>query len=483
MSDRKQGQAGVDRRELLSGLSFGVAASALFSAKAQAQAANKPHILYILADDLGWADLGYRGSDIATPNIDRLAATGVKLEEFYAQPMCTPTRAALMTGRYPLRYGLQMGVIPSGASYGLATDELTLPQALKSAGYRTALVGKWHLGHADRKYWPRQRGFDSFYGALIGEIDHFQHSSHGVVDWFRDNERVIESGYDGDLFAQEASRLIGSHDADTPLFLYLAFTAPHTPLQAPKAWLDRYAHIADPNRRAYAAMVSAMDAHVGEVLAALDKRGMRKDTLIIFHSDNGGTRNKMFVGEGAVGGDLPASNGPFREGKGTLYEGGVRVDAIINWPVRVRPGTAQGPFHVVDMLPTLAGVAGASLSGAKPLDGVDIWPSIRARTKSPRSGVVLNVELSQGSVREGDWKLVWLPTLPPQVQLFDLSSDPSELRDISASHPEKVAALQQQVVKLAQEMVPPYFAAAALEATLSQPPAFPADLAATPARH
>src|SRR5499433_1905584 len=150
------------------------------------QSAPRPNILYIVADDLGWKDVGFHGSDIKTPNLDKLATGGAKLQQFYVQPMCTPTRAALMTGRYPFRYGLQTAVIPAGAKYGLATDEWLLPQALKEAGYTTAIIGKWHLGNADQKYWPRQRGFDYQYGALIGEIDYFTHQAEGIVDWFRD---------------------------------------------------------------------------------------------------------------------------------------------------------------------------------------------------------------------------------------------------------------------------------------------------------
>jgi arylsulfatase A-like enzyme len=473
-----ESHASLDRRALMKGAGFAAATAALFGMERAARAAaTRPHILYILADDLGFADLGHRGSDIATPNIDALARGGVKLREFYTQPLCTPTRAALMTGRYPLRYGLQMGVIPSGASYGLDPAEQTLPAILKSAGYRTSLVGKWHLGHADQKFWPRQRGFDSFYGALIGEIDHFAHSSHGVKDWFRDNSALHETGYDTELFGAEAIRQISSHDRKVPLFLYLAFTAPHTPLQAPKAWLDRYAHIADSNRRAYAAMVSAMDHQVGQVIAALKARGMLEDTLIVFHSDNGGTRDKMFVGEGAVGGDLPASNGALREGKGTPYEGGVRVDAIVSWAGRLKPSEVAGPFHVVDMLPTLATLAGALPRPVGPLDGVNVWQAISGAAPSPRRDLVLNVELSQGSVRDGDWKLVWTSPLPPKVELFNLRSDPGEANNIADRHPEKVAELQARVVRLASEMVPPHFAGNALAAALSQPPNFPASVA------
>ncbi|MFT3972306.1 MAG: arylsulfatase [Amaricoccus sp.] len=357
----------------------------------------KPHILYILADDLGFADVGFRGSDIATPHLDALAATGARLDQFHTQPMCTPTRTAFLTGRYPLRCGLQTGVIPSGADYGLATDEFLLPEALKAAGYRTARVGKWHLGHGDRKFWPRRRGFDSFYGPLVGEIDPFTHQAHGATDWYRDDTLLVEDGYDTDLFGAEAVRLIGGHDPATPLFLYLAFTAPHTPYQAPQPWIERYAHIEDPSRRAYAAMISAMDDQIGKVVAALEARGMREDTLILFHSDNGGTRDKMFVGEGAVGGELPASNAPLRAGKGTLYEGGTRVVALANWPGHLAPGSAEGVLHVVDMMPTLAGLAGAALDRAKPLDGRDVWPALSTGAAG-RDEMVYNVEPTQGAL-------------------------------------------------------------------------------------
>jgi arylsulfatase A-like enzyme len=472
--------AGFNRRQLLQSAAFASAVAAL-SSRATAATASKPNIVYILADDLGWADLGYRGSDIRTPNIDSLAAGGLRLEKLYVQPLCTPTRAALMTGRYPLRYGLQMGVIPSGGTYGLATDEVTLPQVLKTAGYRTALVGKWHLGHYRTDYWPRQRGFDSFYGALIGEIDHFKHSSHGVVDWYRDNQRIDEKGYDTDLFGAEAVKVIADHDQTSPLFLYLAFTAPHTPYQAPAEAEAQYAHIKDPQRRAYAAMVTRMDEQIGRVVAELERRGMRDDTLIIFHSDNGGTRSKMFVGEGAVAGELPASNGPYRDGKGTLYEGGVLVGGIANWPGTIAPGRTDGLMHITDMLPTLAALTGASTAGTKPLDGVNAWPMIAGKAASRRDTLVLNVELTQGSVRDGRWKLVWISPLPPQVQLFDIEADPFEKTDVADRHPEIVARLQAQVIDLARVMQPPFFAQTALEATLAMPPNMPDHLGAPPA--
>lgn len=212
---------------------------------AQEKAA-RPHILHIVADDLGWKDVGFNGcTDTGTPNLDRLAATGAKFSQFYVQSMCTQTRAALMTGRYPFRYGLQTAVIPSVSAYGLDTEETLMPQVLKAAGYKTALIGKWHLGHADRKWWPRQRGFDYHYGAMIGELDYFTHEEHGVLDWYRENEPVKEEGYTTQLLGTDAVKMIESHDPATPLYLYLylAFNAPHTPYQAPQEYLDRYASI------------------------------------------------------------------------------------------------------------------------------------------------------------------------------------------------------------------------------------------------
>jgi arylsulfatase A-like enzyme len=419
--------------------------------------APRPHIVYIVSDDQGWKDVGFHGSDIKTPSIDQLAQSGAKLEQFYAQPMCTPSRAALLTGRYPHRYGLQTLVIPSAGTYGLATDEWLLPQALKEAGYRTAIVGKWHLGHADRKYWPRQRGFDYQYGPLLGEIDYYTHSAHGTRDWFRNNQPVKEQGYATQLLGKDAARLIEGHDPTTPLFLYLAFTAPHAPYQAPKEYLDQYAHIADPARRAYAAMITAMDDEIGRVLRALARRQMRENTLVVFQSDNGGPRSAKFTGEVDMSrSTIPADNGPYRDGKGTLYEGGTRVVALANWPGRIRPGsTVDQPIHMVDMYPTLVRLAGAPPGKNKPLDGMDVWPTISEGRPSPRDEVVYDIEPFRAAIRTGDWKLVWQATLPSQVELFNLAADPAEKTSLAAENPQKVVELQQRIQALAREAVPP----------------------------
>ena len=417
----------------------------------------KPNIVYILADDQGWKDVGFHGSDIKTPNIDKLAATGVRLEQFYAEPMCTPTRAALMTGRYPIRYGLQTGVIVSAGTYGLAMDEWLLPQALKEAGYETEIIGKWHLGHAKREYWPRQRGFDYQYGPLLGEIDYFTQEAHGRRDWFSDNEPVNEKGYVTTLLGTDAVKRIGEHDPKKPLFLYLTFTAPHAPYQAPKEYLDKYQAISDPARRAYAAMITAMDDEIGRVLDALEKRKMLDNTLIIFHSDNGGPRSAKFTGEVDTSKSaIPCDNGPYRDDKGTLYEGGTRVVSLANWPGKIKAGTVvDQPIHVVDMYPTLVRLAGAPLGKQKPLDGVDVWPVISEGKPSPREEVVYNVEPFGAGVRRGDWKLVWQAALPSQVELFNLAKDPAEKTNVADENPEKVAELEKRAEELARASVPP----------------------------
>jgi arylsulfatase A-like enzyme len=426
---------------------------ALAASAAAAQTdAPRPNILYIVADDLGWADVGFHGSDIRTPSLDTLAAEGAQLAEFYVQPMCTQTRAALMTGRYPLRYGLQSFVILPDQTYGIPLDERLLPEILRDAGYETAIIGKWHLGHADTAFWPRQRGFDYQYGALIGEIDYFTHEISGLTDWYRNDEVVEEDGYVTTLLGEDAVRFVEGYDSENPFFLYLAFTAPHTPFQAPEDELADYDGIADPNRRAYAAMISEMDDQIGAVLGAIEAKGMAEDTLVIFHSDNGGVRTAAFAGQIDLSGDLPASNGAFRGGKGELYEGGTRAVAFATWPGVIEPGTVDGMMHVVDMLPTLAGLAGASTVGTRPLDGLNVWDTIATGAPSPRSEVVYNVEMFRGAVREGDWKLSLQAPLPSRRELFDLANDPGETTNLAAENPEIADALEARIEELATEM-------------------------------
>lgn len=419
-----------------------------------------PNIVHIVADDLGWQDVGFNGcTDIKTPNLDALASNGAKFKQFYTQPMCTPTRACLMTGRYPWRYGLQTAVIPGTAGYGLDTSEWLMPQCLKEAGYATAIIGKWHLGHADLKYWPKQRGFDYAYGATIGELDYYTHGDAGVLDWFRDNKPVHEKGYTTTLLGDDAVKYINAQNADKPFYLYLAFNAPHTPYLAPKETIAKYSHIEDPTRRTYAAMVDCLDENIGKVVAALDKKGLRDNTLILFHSDNGGTRDAMFAGQMA---DLsktkiPCDNGPYRGGKGQLFEGGCRVAACANWPGHIKPETVDGMIHAVDLYPTLAALAGASTAKCKPLDGMNVWDVIAENKPSPRTELVYNIEPFRGAVRQGDWKFIWRTLIPTSFDLYNLAEDPYEKNNVADAHPDKVAAMQQRINALGKECTKPFF--------------------------
>jgi arylsulfatase A-like enzyme len=442
---------------LCSALSLLVLAAAPFGGVRSAAAA-KPNIVHIVADDLGWKDVGFNGAtDLKTPNLDALAKGGAKFTQFYTQSMCTPTRAALMTGRYPFRHGLQTIVIPGPANHGLDTTEHLMPQCLKDAGYTTAIIGKWHLGHADIKYWPRQRGFDYQYGAMIGELDYYTHSDGGVLDWFRNNKPVKEKGYTTQLIGADAVKYINAQSADKPFYLYLTFNAPHTPHQAPQEYIDRYQNIAEPRRRTYAGMVTCLDDEIGKVVAAIDQKGLRSNTLILFHSDNGGTKNAMFAGQMTDLSKtvLPCDNGPYRDRKGSLFEGGSRVAACANWPGKIKPQTVDGLIHAVDLYPTLAALAGASTAKCKPLEGVNVWNTMADGKPSPRTEVVYNVEPFRAAVRQGDWKLIWRSLIPTSVDLYNLAEDPYEKNNLAAAHPDKVAAMQERLNALGKEAAKP----------------------------
>ncbi|MFO1489802.1 MAG: sulfatase-like hydrolase/transferase [Kiritimatiellia bacterium] len=282
-----------------------------------------------------------------------------------------------------------------------------------------------------------------------------------MLDWFRDNEPVTEEGYTTQLLGRDAVRYIESREAGKPFYLYLAFNAPHTPYQAPQDYIDRYKDIADPTRRTYAGMVACLDDEIGRVVAALEKKGLRENTLILFHSDNGGTRNAMFAGVMADMSKvrIPCDNGPYREGKGALFEGGTRVCAFANWPGHIKPQAVNGLIHAVDLFPTLAALAEAPTAKCKPLDGVDVWDVLAAGKASPRAEIVYNIEPFRGAVRQGDWKLIWRTLLPSSADLYNLADDPSETTNLAAKHPERVAAMQRRLDTLARDAAKPLFLA------------------------
>ena len=416
-------------------------------------AEEKPNIVIILVDDLGNADLGYRGSKIKTPNIDALAKEGVQLESFYGMPLCTPARAALMTGRYPMRTGLQTFVIFPGHRYGLPTEETTLPQALKESGYTTAMVGKWHLGHAKKKYWPQNRGFDHFYGNLVGEVDYFTKDRGGIIDWQRNGTFLKEEGYHTTQIGDEAVKLIEQKDPNKPLFLYFAALAAHSPYQAPEGGIDAYKDIfKDKTKQIYGAMITELDVQVGRIVKALEKKGIRDNTLIFFASDNGGklAGSVSAPGTGALK-TPPASNGKFRDGKASLYEGGVRVPAIVSWPGKIKPGINNESLHMVDIMPTLLKLAGGHGDSKKPFDGKDVWDSFAEGKPSPHEEILINVEVYRGSIIKGKWKLVKIAILPGKTELFDLSKDPYEKVNLAKKFPKVVADLEARLVSYAKE--------------------------------
>jgi arylsulfatase A-like enzyme len=430
----------------------------LFAVQVVGADAPKPNIVFFLADDLGYADVGFHGSEIKTPNIDKLAAAGVKLESFYVQPVCSPTRAALMTGRYPMRHGLQVGVVRPWAQYGLPLEERTLPQALKEAGYETAIVGKWHLGHFKSDYLPTRRGFDHQYGHYNGALDYFTHLRDEGFDWHRDDKVCRDEGYSTHLLAKEACRIVADHDTKKPLFLYVPFNAVHAPHQVPDKYKEPYSKLPEP-RRTYAGMLAAMDEAIGQVVEAVERKGLRKDTLFIFSSDNGGPQ------PGRV-----TSNGKLRASKGTVYEGGVRVAACAAWDGHIKPGSAVNePLHMVDWYPTLLTLAGASLEQKLPLDGLDAWATITDEKPSPHKEILLNAAPSGGAIRMGDWKLIVngggedgeAPAPKKQkgataaTELFNLADDVSESKNLAADNPDKVKELRARYDHYAKQAVPP----------------------------
>jgi len=427
-----------------------------------AELTSKPNILFILADDLGWGDVSFHGGDIQTPNIDSIAASGARLEQFYVQPVCSPTRAALMTGRYPMRYGLQVGVVRPWARYGLPLEERMLSQALKEVGYETAITGKWHLGHLERAYLPTERGFDHQYGHYNGALDYFTHVRDGGLDWHRDDQVLRTEGYSTFLVAEEAVRIVREHDPKKPLFLYVPFNAVHAPLQVPEKYKEPYAHLKN-RRRTYAGMVAAMDEAIGTILAALETKGLRRNTLIIFSSDNGGPNPGVVT-----------SNGLFRAGKGTLYEGGTRVAACAAWDGHIPAGSVVNqPLHMVDWYPTLLKLAGAPLEQPLPLDGKDIWPVITQGRPSPHDEILLNTIPRGGAIRVGDWKLVINGKQgsgngsvaqrregkenrnSDSVELFNLAEDPYEKTNLAVSNSSKLKELRSRYDALAAQAVPP----------------------------
>ena len=399
-----------------------------------------PNIVLFLSDDMGWGQPGFNGGDeVETPSIDRIAEEGVSLTQFYVAPVCTATRGALMTGRYSWKNGTAVR-FNARTNMGMRVDERTLAEALRDAGYATWLVGKWHLGQWQREHLPLQRGFDHHYGLYGAEIDSFSHHRGRdrdlALDWHRNGRPVVESGYSTLLLAEEAVQLIDRHDPADPFFLYLPFNAVHNPNDAPQEYIDRYSHLDNPKQRA---QLAVMDLAIGQVMDALEAKGVLDDTLVMFLNDNGGTSTAGW-------------NAPYRGKKSEYHEGGIRVPAVLRWPGRIAPGSESAALlHAVDLFPTFAELAGADASAGLPLDGVDAWEAIAEGAASPRDEVVHSLDV----IRKGVWKFIeegidyygWTTDAP---ELYDIAADPYEQTNLASSETAKVTELRSLLADHAQ---------------------------------
>jgi len=441
------------------------------------EAANQPNIVFVLTDDQGWEDIGYHGSKIRTPVMDRLSAEGVRLENYYVQPICTPTRASLLVGRYETHTGVHTYIKPA-QPYAMPDFTPLISTTLKTAGYQTSYIGKWHLGFYKKEFLPRNRGWDYFYGMLIGASGHFSHKRNGRLDLYENEtpDRKQDNKYSTTLFTEKAQDVIRNHDSSQgPMFLFLSYQAPHDPLEVPESYLEEYAYIKNKNRRKYAGMITCMDEYIGKLVDTLKETGMWENTVFIFSSDNGGVPK--------YGGN----NWPLRGHKGTLWEGGIRAPAFVTSPLLQKTGYNNTQLmHVSDWYPTLAGLAGAEITPEMKLDGVDQWAMISEGATTSRTMILHSIEKqwkqkgdryseqgfdtrTRAAIRVGNYKLItgdpdskshgksgWIP--PPEMEpkpkipkakdaksknvwLFNLEDDPNETNDLSEEEPEKVAEM------------------------------------------
>jgi arylsulfatase A-like enzyme len=413
--------------------------------------ARRPNIIFILADDLGWADIGYHDSDVQTPHLDRLAAGGTRLNRHYVYPTCSPSRVALLSGRFPSRFGV---LAPLSATTKMRGEDALLPHSLRKLGYSTHISGKWHIGETP-EHRPLGYGFDTSYGYLRGQIDPYTHrykfGDH--VTWHRNDEFVEERGHVTDLIVDEAIRVIESA-GDKPFFLYVAHHSPHYPLNEPPKWIAPYDEtIDDVWRRHYAAAVTHLDDGVGRIVEALDRADLRASTLIVFSSDNGGQQSwgapqREYNGRYAAH-TMLGNNRPLRGWKGDLYEGGIRVPAFVNWPGRIPAGRVfDSPTHVVDWLPTLVHAAGGDPAEIKQAEGIDLWSALRGQSKQLADRAMYWKAPSASAVRQGDWKLIHHRG-GDRKELFNLKDDPLEKDDLAAKEPERVGRLSAVLSKMA----------------------------------
>ncbi|XP_043240335.1 arylsulfatase J-like [Amphibalanus amphitrite] len=459
---------------------------------APASESTPPNIVFIVADDVGFNDISWHNSDILTPNLAKLAGEGVLLERSYVQPVCSPSRSAALTGLYPYHMGTQRSAYLPCQPTGLSVNFTLLPERLRSVGYSTHAVGKWHLGHCAPEFLPHNRGFDSFYGVWNGREDHFTHTLNGSLD-LRSNDEPDwdQSGvYSTELFASRAERIISEHNKSKPLFLYLPFLAAHQPVQSPEELEELYPNIPNDLRRTFSGMVTAIDLAVGRVVESLKASGLYENSVIAFISDNGG--NVTAAG----------NNWPLRGFKSTLWEGGTRTPAFVVSPLLQKTGYVSSELiHVTDWAPTFLRLAGVDTSDLN-FDGVDQWETLSTGSLSARDEFVYNIDQRDdgdfsAALRQGDMKLIWgspgryndwypVPDSngdavqdlsdavnidnedevdvmdvsasrhgdPQPVYLFNVTADPDERVDLAEQMPDVVKRMQDRVLELMEDLVP-----------------------------
>jgi arylsulfatase A-like enzyme len=420
-----------------------------------AEEARRPNVVFIIADDLGWADVAFHGGKAPTPNLDRLAREGVELTQHYVAPVCSPTRSGLLTGRYWSRFN----VTSPQNERALPWDTVTLPRALKSAGYETCITGKWHLGSLP-EWGPNHFGFDHSYGSLAGGVgpwDHHYKQGPYTRTWHRNEKLIEEQGHVTDLIAKEAVGWLGSR-GEKPFFLYVPFTAIHLPIKEPDEYLRRVpAELTGEVPRHYAACIMHLDDAVGRIVAALEKNGQRDNTLVVFTSDNGGTSaensDTKYPADNYPAGKLVGNNLPWRGEKGQVYDGGIHVAAIANWPGKLKPGKVTEPAHIVDWMPTICQLAGYQASGDLKWDGRSNWPLLNgeASTLPTRPLYVVAPAFRARALRVGDWKLIVQGDgAKRKVELYNLAQDPSEQNDLAGEQQPRLQELLALMGKIAE---------------------------------
>ncbi|MBL8829834.1 MAG: sulfatase-like hydrolase/transferase [Planctomycetaceae bacterium] len=426
----------------LSGVAFG------------ADSQSRPNVVFMIADDLGWGDVSFHGGTAPTPHLTKLASEGVELTQHYVAPVCSPTRSALLTGRYWSRFG----VTAPQNNRALPWDTVTLPSALRSVGYDTAITGKWHLG-SKPEWGPNHFGFDHSYGSLAGGVspwNHFYKQGPFVETWHRNEKLITETGHVTDLIAREATEWIASR-GEKPFFLYVPFTAVHLPIKEPEEWLTRVpAEITGDVPRHYAACVMHLDDAVGRIVAALEKAGKRDNTLLVFTSDNGGSwvenNDLKYPDDHCPNGKLVGNNKPWRGQKGDLYEGGIHVATLANWPARLKPGKLESPAHIADWTPTFCSLAGYSATTDLKWDGRSLAAALVERSPLPSRSLYWTAPgFRARAVRVDDWKLIATGEAKQRkVELFNLARDPGEQQELSQQEPARVAELLRTLEQIAE---------------------------------